>query len=476
MLTSLAVSMFAGCLATGEDGTNRPPTAAFTATPSTGKPPLTVALDASASADLDGRITKFAWAFGDGTQGEGITQRHTYLSQGNFTIALTVTDDVGVTASASMTVTSTAGLRPRVPVAAFSASPARGEAPLVVEFDARMSSDEDGKIVLHAWDFGDGGRATGTMPRHVFEETGVYDVTLAVIDDDGQRGETTMIIGATEEGAIPPIARFDATPSSGFAPLTVSFDATGTDPKDGTITEYAWQFGDNSNGTGATPSHTYANPGVFVAQMTATNSGGAFDSATRRLVVRGSVALPFNDDYAVDRGWIVVDDGDNNSPSRWRLDGGALLQASNIFGGDSSEGAIEKPGTLVYYGDPNWSDYRVSVMVTSTDDDAVGVIARYADRNNYYRFSLDVERGYARLVAKESGDYHLLAEDLDHPGFVQGTPTRLSLEVEGDQVRAYVDDMQVLTATDTRHLSGAAGLYTWANESARFDDLEVRRP
>jgi PKD repeat protein len=72
-------------------------------TPSFGPPPLTVAFDASASTTLTGTITNYAWAFGDGALGSGVQVTHTYASAGVFTVVMTVTNNVGQSASATQT-------------------------------------------------------------------------------------------------------------------------------------------------------------------------------------------------------------------------------------------------------------------------------------------------------------------------------------------------------------------------------------
>lgn len=52
-----------------------------------------VTLNANESFDLDGEITNYSWTFGDGTTGYGVTPKHTYSSEGNYTITCIATDD-----------------------------------------------------------------------------------------------------------------------------------------------------------------------------------------------------------------------------------------------------------------------------------------------------------------------------------------------------------------------------------------------
>ena len=85
--------------------TNQAPTAAFSATPTSGNAPLTVAFDAASSTDADGTIASYIWNFGDGATAAGQTPSHTYTTGGTFIARLTVTDDDGATAAASRTVT-----------------------------------------------------------------------------------------------------------------------------------------------------------------------------------------------------------------------------------------------------------------------------------------------------------------------------------------------------------------------------------
>ena len=60
------------------------------------------------------------------------------------------------------------------------------DTPLIVDFDARGSSDSDGSIQVYKWEFGDGTTADGATVRHQFVgDFTNYPVTLAVTDDQG---------------------------------------------------------------------------------------------------------------------------------------------------------------------------------------------------------------------------------------------------------------------------------------------------
>jgi PKD repeat protein len=87
---------------------NTPPTAAISANPVSGTAPLAVSFSGAGSNDPDGSIASYAWTFGDGGTGAGVSISHTYAAAGTYGARLTVTDNRGATGSTTTAITASA--------------------------------------------------------------------------------------------------------------------------------------------------------------------------------------------------------------------------------------------------------------------------------------------------------------------------------------------------------------------------------
>src|SRR4051794_30527420 len=251
------------------------PTASFSASPTSGLAPLSVAFTDTST----GSPTSWAWNFGDGTTSTLQNPSHSYPA-GTYTVNMTATNSAGSSIATAATITVTNPV-PK-PTASFSASPTSGVAPLTVAF----TDTSTGSPTSWAWNFGDGTTSTLQNPSHGYAASGNYTVNMTATNAGGSSAATAATISVTAP-VVKPTATFSATPTSGVAPLSVSF----TDTSAGSPTSWAWDFGDNTTSTLQNPSHSYPT-GTYTVNMTATNSAGSSIATAATITVTDPVPKP----------------------------------------------------------------------------------------------------------------------------------------------------------------------------------------
>lgn len=192
-LAILLVSVLFALTACFEEGNNLV-TASFSFTPTTPQVGEKISFDASKSSASGAKIASYAWDFGDGTTGSGVTITHVYNSEGSYKVTLTVKDDRGASNSATKTISVKNPQRNEPPVPKATASQTAAETLEPVTFDASESYDPDGVIVSYAWNFGDGQNGNGVIITHAYRSFGSYLVTLTVSDDKGAAAQATITI------------------------------------------------------------------------------------------------------------------------------------------------------------------------------------------------------------------------------------------------------------------------------------------
>jgi large repetitive protein len=140
------------------------------------------------------------------------------------------------------------------PLARFTTTPKFDYPPYEPTFDGSASSSPDGAIVSYDWDFGDGETDTGAVVSHVYEDKGVYEVTLVVTDSNGQTGARIEVVEALNRA---PSARFTFSPFWVYAQMEARFDASESSDEDGEIAQYLWDFGDGTTDEGRVVDHAF---------------------------------------------------------------------------------------------------------------------------------------------------------------------------------------------------------------------------
>ncbi|GIG60373.1 hypothetical protein Lfu02_47450 [Longispora fulva] len=285
---------------------NRPPVPAFTATPSAGPAPLTVAFDAVGSTDPDpGDILGYQWDFdNNGTvDATGRTASYIYATAGPRTAKLTVTDSTG--AAASTTTLISPGESPPVPVIDSPAGTLRWKVGDPVSFTGHATDAQDGTlpaarlrwqlVLQHCSSATDchshplreftGYGGSFTAPDHEYPSH--LDLILTATDSAGLTGTRTVRLD-------PSTVDLTFTTAPAGLQLTVG-SATGTGPFTRTVI-----VGSTQTVSAPTPQGSYAFGGwsdggaqthVLTAPATAATVTATFTPITSTLSVTGTATV-----------------------------------------------------------------------------------------------------------------------------------------------------------------------------------------
>ena len=250
--------------------------------------------NASESSDNIG-IENYNWDFGDGNSESEMIVDHIYTTAGTFTATLTVTDNGGMTATDTATITVNS-IPNQPPIA--NAGPdqtvydADGTGEETVFLNGSLSSDPDGEIISYTWSEGIAFVGSGPTPNNDFS-IGTHIINLVVQDNDGATNSSTVTIEVIANQ--PPTANAGPDQTSVMGAV-VSFDGSGSSDPDGNILSYEWDF-DASNGIqvdaiGATAGNSYATAGSYTVTLTVTDNGEA--TATDTILVQVDAADAVN--------------------------------------------------------------------------------------------------------------------------------------------------------------------------------------
>jgi PKD repeat protein len=250
----------------------------FTMTPTAVTDHQAVLFDASTSTwNPTNPIESFAWDFGDGGHGTGMTTTHSFDGAGTFLVTMTMTDVFGRSASKTQTMTVAPGGAGLTANIVFSPTPVVFGQPTF--FNASASKAGPGhSIASYDWNFGDGATGSGMTTSHSFATVGTYNVILTVTDDAGHTETATTTVDVRDDR---PTVSFTFSPAAPTAGSPVTFTSSASSPVGRTITSYSWSFG----GSGATASHTFPTPGSVTVTLTVTDSAGKTSTSSQTVPV-----------------------------------------------------------------------------------------------------------------------------------------------------------------------------------------------
>lgn len=299
--------------------------------------------------NASGSNLTYAWDFGNNTASTDASPRPVYTQPGQYTVSLTVTNDIGCTE----TIVKNNYIRVPDPQASFTI-PANLPVcpPILVQFTNTSTGHQ-----RSVWDFGDGSRSDQDAPSHVYNLPGTFTITLNVYS------EGDCVSTATEEVLIKgPIGTRTMLPKIGCLPHEVTFNAVSSN-----AVKYIWDMDNGTVRTTTTNSFTYQydRAGVYYPRVVLEDAQGcrvpAQGPEDSILVDEVKAAFTFDASQACDFGNVFFTNGStslsesrHDDPNTYRWDFGYVNRTDDV--------STEANPTFLYSG---VGTYQARLVVTS---------------------------------------------------------------------------------------------------------------
>ncbi len=157
----------------------------------------------------------------------------------------------------------------------------------------------------------------------------------------GALSDSFTISKAVTGPNVPPVAAF----TSSCVDLVCSFNGSTSSDPDGTITSYAWDFGDGTTGTGATVSHPYTSANSYTVGLTVTDNAGGTASATRNAA---PTAPPTTTTYVADAFSRTLASGLGSAPTGGAYSYNTAASTFKVADGKASVSVVKGNGPAAY--------------------------------------------------------------------------------------------------------------------------------
>ncbi|MCX6662728.1 MAG: PKD domain-containing protein [Euryarchaeota archaeon] len=241
--------------------------------------------------DSDGSIVGYNWRSNlNGTLNTEQSFSTSTLSIGAHTIYFKVRDNDDVWSTektASITINPPVNHAPTAYIDEITPNPAKQREAVLFR---GHGTDEDGSIIAYKWlSSKDGVISTASSFSKTNLSLGTHTIYFQVKDNTewSPQAIRTLVVEKNSSSGNPdnqaPIADVGG-PYQGNINGAIMFNGSGSHDEEGAIVG-CWNFGDNSSGTGLSPTHLYTAPGTYIVTLTVTDEDGDSTTASTSVAI-----------------------------------------------------------------------------------------------------------------------------------------------------------------------------------------------
>jgi PKD repeat protein len=240
-----------------------------------------------------------------------------------------------------------------------------------------------------SWDFGDGQSSSEHYPPlHLYTKDGSYTVSLTVKNIFGQDTKVKSNIITVKEG---PRVDFKADKTRVSVNQYIHF----TDLSTNSPSDWKWDFGDGTAGTGQNPDHVYREPGMYDVTLIASDAYTTISHTKKNYItVVNTPQADFRADQTkgITPFTVKFTDISTGNPTRWKWD----------FGDGAT--SAEKNPTHIYTTSDTSSTNKYTVTLSALnaygEDTAKKIDYITVTQSPIAEFTVDSRQGKAPFVVK----------------------------------------------------------------------------
>jgi len=337
--------------------------------------------------DEDGTIVNYTWDFGDGNFEYTDNPTHIFIQNGTYDVVLTVTDNDGLK---DIFVLNIFVNKPPIPIVNISELIIMlGD---TINFNASGSYDIDGEIEFYYWNFDDGYTSNQAIANHEFKDSGLFNVSLKIIDN---LNEITTIYYIIEVVNRLPIVDFEKTPTSGNTKVIFEFSDLSYD-EDGEIEEWNWDFGDGENSNLQNTNHLFSLPGIYIVNLTVIDDQGGINSTTKNIEIYNSPPEPD----------ITIPGGINTGPNQWIVAANKLIELDGSVSIDNENDALAFYWT---FNDEEFTGEKINLIFTEYQNEIILRVLDSRGNDTTEIFSVIAEN--IPILSLEASEINLVIEE-----------------------------------------------------------------